>query len=119
MDGSPIIKLPARRQRMLKHRLSASEQQFYSDTRAECVAEIERMKAAGGASSVGYTNMLMMLLKLRQAASHPWLVARHGSEDAAGELFFQLFFFVYLFALRWWFRVCRVFSLPANWQQLW
>lgn len=42
------------------------------------------MRAAGGASTVGYTNMLMMLLKLRQAASHPWLVAGYGTEEAGG-----------------------------------
>eukprot|EP00803_Ostreobium_quekettii_P005434 evm.model.scf_1750.1 EVM.evm.TU.scf_1750.1 scf_1750:1711-12758(-) len=86
IGGRPIVTLPERRQRMLKHRLSPSERKFYDELKAQCAAELRRLGVEGGRTTpLGYTNMLMMLLRLRQAASHPWLVTGRAMEDDDGK----------------------------------
>lgn len=70
---------------MLKHRLSPSERKFYDELKAQCAVELQRLGAEGAhGTPLGYTNVLMMLLRLRQAASHPWLVTGGAREDGNG-----------------------------------
>jgi SNF2 family DNA or RNA helicase len=74
IDGRPIVALPPRTQEAVHAAFSAEERAFYDAVEAEAVKEVAAMAREGGGR---YMNMLHLLLKLRQACNHPWLV--HGA----------------------------------------
>ena len=57
------------------HSSGQSETQFYEKVQADSLAQIKQAEGEGAeAGRSSYVNMLYMLLKLRQACNHPWLV---------------------------------------------
>jgi SNF2 family DNA or RNA helicase len=52
------------------------ESDFYKRVQADSIEQLKRDTGDGGKGS--YINMLHMLLKLRQACNHPWLVKGGG-----------------------------------------
>ena len=55
--------------------VAQSETQFYEKVQADSLAQIKQAEGEGAeAGRSSYVNMLYMLLKLRQACNHPWLV---------------------------------------------
>ncbi|KAA6420225.1 MAG: hypothetical protein FRX49_09888 [Trebouxia sp. A1-2] len=83
IDGEPVVKLPPREQQLVCKAFSASEQRFYDQVQQESMQKLKALEEGGGNS---YVNMLWLLLRLRQACSHPWLVrgtaAQYGGAGA-------------------------------------
>lgn len=78
IDGKPVVDLPPCRHRLLRRRFSPKEQLAYNQIYSECSNKFRALRNAGDIRS-NYVNMLLMLLRLRQACNHPALVsARSG-----------------------------------------
>ncbi|KAK9064239.1 hypothetical protein SSX86_015619 [Deinandra increscens subsp. villosa] len=73
LKGEPIISLPPKTIVLKKVDFSAEERGFYRTLEAECRAQFEEYAAAGTVKQ-NYVNILLMLLRLRQACDHPLLV---------------------------------------------
>ncbi|KAL0049899.1 hypothetical protein WJX82_000239 [Trebouxia sp. C0006] len=84
IDGEPVVKLPPREQQLVCKAFSASEQRFYNQVQQESMQKLKALEEGGGSNS--YVNMLWLLLRLRQACNHPWLVrgtaAQYGGAGA-------------------------------------
>ncbi|KAL0027476.1 hypothetical protein WJX77_004115 [Trebouxia sp. C0004] len=84
IDGEPVVKLPPREQQLVCKAFSASEQRFYDQVQQESMQKLKALEEGGGGNS--YVNMLWLLLRLRQACNHPWLVrgtaAQYGGAGA-------------------------------------
>lgn len=72
IDGEAVVKLPPRQQQLLCKPFTAAEQRFYDQVQQESMQKLKDLEQGGGGSS--YVNMLWLLLRLRQACNHPWLV---------------------------------------------
>lgn len=59
------------------------ERAFYDRLEQEARAQIKQLQEAGGLQG-SYVNMLYMLLRLRQACNHPWLVKEGGRDYRVG-----------------------------------
>ncbi|KAJ7154612.1 SNF2 family N-terminal domain-containing protein [Mycena filopes] len=71
------LKLPARTVALLSCKFDPSEQQFYTALKAKVqtlVAKILAKKDKDGSGGSAYMNVLVLLLRLRQACDHPSLV---------------------------------------------
>ncbi|KAL8228681.1 hypothetical protein R6Q57_013581 [Mikania cordata] len=73
LKGEPIISLPPKTIILKKVEFSAEERGFYRALEAESRAQFEEYAAAGTVKQ-NYVNILLMLLRLRQACDHPQLV---------------------------------------------
>ncbi|PWA45229.1 hypothetical protein CTI12_AA519490 [Artemisia annua] len=73
IDGEPIIVLPPKTVTLKKVDFTADEREFYCRLEAESRAQFEEYAAAGTVQQ-NYVNILLMLLRLRQACDHPLLV---------------------------------------------
>ncbi|KAF5765014.1 putative DNA helicase chromatin remodeling SNF2 family [Helianthus annuus] len=73
LKGEPIISLPPKTVILKKVDFSAEERGFYRSLEAEARAQFEEYAAAGTVKQ-NYVNILLMLLRLRQACDHPLLV---------------------------------------------
>lgn len=73
LDGEPIISLPPKTINLKKVDFTAEERDFYCRLEAESRAQFEEYAAAGTVKQ-NYVNILLMLLRLRQACDHPLLV---------------------------------------------
>jgi len=73
IDGEPIVALPERIVRLVEKEFNEEERKFYDNIKQD--ASI-RMKAIASDSGGGnsYVNMLWMLLRMRQACNHPFLL---------------------------------------------
>ncbi|KAL1192621.1 Helicase-like transcription factor CHR28 [Cardamine amara subsp. amara] len=84
LDGQPIINLPPKTINLSKVDFSEEERSFYirleSDSRSQFKAY-----AAAGTLKQNYANILLMLLRLRQACDHPQLVKARNS-DSVGKV---------------------------------
>ncbi|AEE32545.1 unnamed protein product [Arabidopsis thaliana] len=84
LDGQPIINLPPKTINLSQVDFSVEERSFYvkleSDSRSQFKAY-----AAAGTLNQNYANILLMLLRLRQACDHPQLVKRYNS-DSVGKV---------------------------------
>ncbi|GJZ94134.1 helicase [Tanacetum coccineum] len=73
LKGEPIISLPPKTIMLKKVDFTAEERGFYQSLEAEARAQFEEYAAAGTVKQ-NYINILLMLLRLRQACNHPSLV---------------------------------------------
>ncbi|KAK1387224.1 helicase-like transcription factor CHR28 [Heracleum sosnowskyi] len=90
VDGKPIITLPSKTINLTKVEFSVEERAYYRRLEAESRSQFKAYAAAGTLGQ-NYANILLMLLRLRQACDHPLLVKgftsdsieRYSSEMAA------------------------------------
>ncbi|XP_065877305.1 helicase-like transcription factor CHR28 [Euphorbia lathyris] len=78
IDGEPIITLPPKLVELRKVDFSDEERDFYTRLEADSRDQF-REYAAAGTVKQNYVNILLMLLRLRQACDHPLLVKGKGS----------------------------------------
>ncbi|CAA6658431.1 unnamed protein product [Spirodela intermedia] len=80
IDGKPIINLPPRTINLKKVDFSKEERDFYSRLEAESREKFQGYADAGTVKQ-NYVNILLMLLRLRQACDHPRLVKGYDSSS--------------------------------------
>ncbi|XP_051135086.1 helicase-like transcription factor CHR28 [Andrographis paniculata] len=80
LDGKPIINLPPKTVDLKKIDFSKEERDFYCRLEAESRAQFAEYAAAGTVKQ-NYVNILLMLLRLRQACDHPLLVKGFNSNS--------------------------------------
>ncbi|GMH12486.1 hypothetical protein Nepgr_014327 [Nepenthes gracilis] len=73
IDGQPIIRLPPKVVDLKKVTFTAEELAFYLKLEADSKTRFKEYAAAGTVNQ-NYANILLMLLRLRQACDHPLLV---------------------------------------------
>jgi SNF2 family DNA or RNA helicase len=80
IDGKPIITLPEKREEIQHVVFDEDQQAFYSALETKTRLQFNRYMKA---NTVGknYSNILVLLLRLRQACCHPHLI--HDFEEAA------------------------------------
>ncbi|XP_058097809.1 helicase-like transcription factor CHR28 isoform X2 [Magnolia sinica] len=79
IDGEPIIQLPPKSIFLKKVDFSTEERSFYSRLEADSRSQFKAYAAAGTVKQ-NYANILLMLLRLRQACDHPLLVKGFHSD---------------------------------------
>ncbi|KAK4481250.1 hypothetical protein RD792_012133 [Penstemon davidsonii] len=84
IDGQPIINLPPKRVHLSKVDFSMEERAFYNQLEADSRKQFKAYAAAGTVNQ-NYANILLMLLRLRQACDHPLLV-KGLSSDPVGKV---------------------------------
>ncbi|XP_021740504.1 helicase-like transcription factor CHR28 [Chenopodium quinoa] len=80
LDGKPIINLPPKSVKLKKVEFSEEEREFYSKLEADSRAQFQAY-ADSGTVKQNYVNILLMLLRLRQACDHPFLVKGYDSSS--------------------------------------
>lgn len=80
LDGQPIVTLPPKHVELKKVDFTEEERDFYSKLEADSRAQYEEYAAAGTVKQ-NYVNILLMLLRLRQACDHPLLVKPYDSKS--------------------------------------
>ncbi|CAI9087534.1 OLC1v1021621C2 [Oldenlandia corymbosa var. corymbosa] len=80
IDGEPIINLPPKTIKLHKVDFSPEEREFYQTLESDSRAQYAEYAAAGTVQK-NYVNILLMLLRLRQACDHPLLVKGFGSNS--------------------------------------
>ncbi|OIV91249.1 hypothetical protein TanjilG_30471 [Lupinus angustifolius] len=78
IDGQPIINLPPKKIELTKVDFSGEERAFYAKLEADSRSQFKAYAAAGTVNQ-NYANILLMLLRLRQACDHPLLVKDYNS----------------------------------------
>jgi SNF2 family DNA or RNA helicase len=73
INGKTVVDLPPCVHTMLKKKFSTQERRMYDQIYKESTGQFQAMKEAGNVRS-NYVNILLMLLRLRQACNHPLLV---------------------------------------------
>ncbi|CAH8390854.1 unnamed protein product [Eruca vesicaria subsp. sativa] len=80
LDGQPILNLPPKTINLTKVNFSVEERSFY--TNLESVSRSQfKAYADAGTLNQNYANILLMLLRLRQACDHPQLVKGKNSDS--------------------------------------
>ncbi|KAI4313181.1 hypothetical protein L6164_026179 [Bauhinia variegata] len=79
INGEPIIQLPPKTIRLNKVDFSFEERAFYKKLEADSRSQFKEYAAAGTVNQ-NYANILLMLLRLRQACDHPRLVKDYDSD---------------------------------------
>ncbi|XP_017218770.1 helicase-like transcription factor CHR28 [Daucus carota subsp. sativus] len=72
IDGEPIIRLPRKTINLIQAEFSEEERDFYKELEANSLSQFKAYAAAGTLNQ-NYANILLMLLRLRQACDHPLL----------------------------------------------
>ncbi|CAI0444051.1 unnamed protein product [Linum tenue] len=80
INGEPIIKLPPKSIGLNKVEFSPEERAFYTQLESDSSSKFKAYAAAGTVSQ-NYANILLMLLRLRQACDHPLLVKGFNSDS--------------------------------------
>lgn len=72
LDGKPILKLPEKTEEIVYAELSPEERDFYAQLERNAQVQFSKYLRAG---SIGknYSNILVLLLRMRQACCHPHL----------------------------------------------
>ena len=85
IDGKPILNLPPRKTEPRHATFSEDESQFYQALQTQTQLQFNRYLKAG---TVGrnYSNILVLLLRLRQACCHPHLIKDFGQEGFNGDV---------------------------------
>ncbi|KAK4229547.1 ATP-dependent helicase ULS1 [Podospora fimiseda] len=73
VDGKPIVSLPAKTENSDIVYFSAEEQQFYNDLEGRSQVIFNKFLRSGTVGK-NYSNILVLLLRLRQACCHPHLI---------------------------------------------
>ncbi|OVA10723.1 SNF2-related [Macleaya cordata] len=73
IDGKPILTLPPKSVCLVKVEFSTEERTFYAQLEANSRLQFKEYAAAGTVNQ-NYANILLLLLRLRQACDHPLLV---------------------------------------------
>ncbi|XP_074274154.1 helicase-like transcription factor CHR28 isoform X1 [Silene latifolia] len=81
LDGEPIICLPPKFINMKTVNFTIEERTFYAKLEAESRSQFKAYAAAGTVNQ-NYANILLMILRLRQACDHPLLVKGFNAEPA-------------------------------------
>ncbi|KAL0899592.1 hypothetical protein Bca101_083553 [Brassica carinata] len=84
LDGKPIINLPPKKISLNKVDFSEEERSFYKKLEADSRSQFKAYAAAGTLGQ-NYGNILLMLLRLRQACDHPQLVNGYNSDPLGKE----------------------------------
>ncbi|CAI9097082.1 OLC1v1033389C1 [Oldenlandia corymbosa var. corymbosa] len=79
LDGKPIIALPPKTVHLERVEFSSEERAFYNQLESDSRSQFKAYAAAGTVNQ-NYANILLMLLRLRQACDHPLLVKGFGSD---------------------------------------
>ncbi|XP_073138962.1 helicase-like transcription factor CHR28 isoform X2 [Henckelia pumila] len=79
IEGKPIITLPPKKVHLKRVDFSAEERNFYSKLEADSRKQFKAYAAAGTVNQ-NYANILLLLLRLRQACDHPLLVKGFRSD---------------------------------------
>ncbi|PIN05671.1 Helicase-like transcription factor HLTF/DNA helicase RAD5, DEAD-box superfamily [Handroanthus impetiginosus] len=88
IDGEPIINLPPKRVHLTRVEFSSEERTFYDKLETDSRQQFKAYAAAGTVNQ-NYANILLMLLRLRQACDHPLLV-KGLSSDPVGKVSSQM-----------------------------
>ncbi|KAL4563176.1 hypothetical protein LXL04_027212 [Taraxacum kok-saghyz] len=80
VKGKPIISLPPKTITLKKVEFIDEERRFYRSLEAESCAQFAKYAAAGTVNQ-NYVNILLMLLRLRQACDHPLLVKQFSTSN--------------------------------------
>ncbi|KAJ6999749.1 hypothetical protein NC653_010483 [Populus alba x Populus x berolinensis] len=83
LDGEPIINLPPKVVELKKVDFTEEERDFYTRLEIDSRAQFKEYAAAGTVKQ-NYVNILLMLLRLRQACDHPLLVKGLDSNSLGG-----------------------------------
>uniref|UniRef100_A0A0D6QTY3 Helicase-like transcription factor CHR28 n=1 Tax=Araucaria cunninghamii TaxID=56994 RepID=A0A0D6QTY3_ARACU len=83
LDGEPIIKLPPKTVTLKKVEFSMEERNFYKKLEEDSRDQF-KVYAAAGTVKQNYVNILLMLLRLRQACDHPRLVKSCSADNTWG-----------------------------------
>ncbi|XP_058195754.1 helicase-like transcription factor CHR28 isoform X2 [Rhododendron vialii] len=81
LDGEPIINLPPKSIELKKVEFTDEERDFYCRLEADSRAQFAEYVAEGTVKQ-NYVNILLMLLRLRQACDHPLLIRGYNSSSA-------------------------------------
>ncbi|KAK8629406.1 hypothetical protein V6N13_078248 [Hibiscus sabdariffa] len=81
LDGKPIINLPPKVIELKKVEFTKEERDFYTKLETDSRAQFKEYAAAGTVKQ-NYVNILLMLLRLRQACDHPLLVRGFDSNSS-------------------------------------
>ncbi|CAH8355532.1 unnamed protein product [Eruca vesicaria subsp. sativa] len=84
LDGQPLINLPPKKVNLNKVDFSVEERSFYKKLEEELRSQFKAYAAAGTLNQ-NFTNILSMLLRLRQACDHPQLVHLYTSNPYGKE----------------------------------
>lgn len=76
INGEPIVSLPERNLSLSVETMSPQEQAYYSDVQANVRKQVKVLANSGEQQ---YLGMLLLLLKLRQACCHPWLLDKSNA----------------------------------------
>ncbi|XP_010908905.1 helicase-like transcription factor CHR28 isoform X1 [Elaeis guineensis] len=79
IEGEPILKLPPKSISMKRVEFSTEERAFYLRLESDSRQQFKEYAAAGTVKQ-NYANILLMLLRLRQACDHPLLVKGYHSD---------------------------------------
>ncbi|KAI8613212.1 SNF2 family N-terminal domain-containing protein [Chytriomyces sp. MP71] len=79
LDGRPIITLPEKRVEVVEADFSPSEREFYNSLEKKTLLKFNAYLREGTVMQ-NYSNVLVLLLRLRQACCHPSLVAQNFNE---------------------------------------
>jgi len=83
IDGKPILNLPSKTEESINVTFSEDEQSFYTQLETNSRIQFNKYVRAGTVSK-NYSNILVLLLRLRQACCHPHL--NIDFESAGGDL---------------------------------
>lgn len=85
IDGKPILTLPERTTESQHAVFSEDEQAFYRALESQTQLQFNKYLKAG---TVGrnYSNVLVLLLRLRQACCHPHLIKDHGMSSGVADV---------------------------------
>ncbi|TPX76970.1 hypothetical protein CcCBS67573_g01768 [Chytriomyces confervae] len=79
LDGKPIISLPEKTVELVEVAFTSAEREFYKSLEEKTLLKFNAYLKAGTVMQ-NYSNVLVLLLRLRQACCHPSLVAQNFSE---------------------------------------
>ncbi|KAJ3017989.1 hypothetical protein HKX48_003239 [Thoreauomyces humboldtii] len=79
LDGKPVLDLPARNVHLVKVQFNARDLEFYTQLERKMKTKLKSLQKDGGSN---YTNILCLLLRLRQACNHRSLVGAGADTES-------------------------------------